>query len=226
MEKLNNRRISLVNSVQQRLQEKIPGISSLKSPAASQKGSSPRRESHVNVEDVIPPYAPNDDETTGKMISPPEEPTLIPTAEFFWLLQSFDASSKEACFSNLFEFPSQSRLYWRLRISSHVDSRGDTSPATDDDGSCTLDVTLQPASVPNFTMNVVCDFETFVSGHCESNLSAKKTTLCSFEPSSYASQLVGSLKSRLFSQEAAVTIRCLLKPAMAEDDFFDAYDCL
>ena len=72
---------------------------------------------------MIPPYEPSERETTGKMISPPEELTLIPKAEFFWLLQeeSFDIKSKELSFSNLFEFPSQSNLYWRLMISRRVD---------------------------------------------------------------------------------------------------------
>ena len=75
MRKLNNRRVSLVNAVQRRLQEKIRGIySSRKSSPAS----SPRKEDNASphddhTEDLIPPYAPSESETTGKMISPPEE---------------------------------------------------------------------------------------------------------------------------------------------------------
>lgn len=220
VQRLNERRLLLVNAVQQKLQDRMRG-----SPMSSPRKAETMTADEEEAEDVIPPYAPSESETSGKMISPPEELTLIPTAEFFWLLQSFDTSSKEPSFSTLFEFPAKSHLYWRLRINGRRED--EMTPDSDDDGNGMREVTLQPASVPNFALNVVVEFETFVAGH-QSNLNQKKTTICEFKPSQYDSQPVGKVKISLFKHgpDTAVTIRCLLKPAMAEDEFFDAYDCL
>ena len=218
MNRLNRQRIGLVNLVQERIQAKI------KSSRREQQGEGGAPCENITkviddceVEDIIPPYHPNENEMIGKILSPPDDmTTLIPASEFFWLI-SPGSSKKEGEdeFSSMFKFPNQADLYWRLKMSNEG--------SLDSNENEIYQIYLLPAAVPKFHLKMKVELETFAH---KGGPEAKKTTMVSFAPNNYKSVAIGTIRSRLFSYCEAVTIKVLIRPAMVEDEFLELYDCL